>query len=46
MYSHYWYINHGFKFQILVCHGWSDLSMSHNINNVAIITVKGVDKKN
>ena len=45
MYSHYWYFNHGFKFQILVCNGCHDLLMSPNINNVATIPVKGVGKK-
>ena len=44
MICHYWFLNHGFKFQDSVCNGWHDLTMlSVNISDVAIITVKNVD---
>ena len=40
----YLYFNYGFKFQKSVCSGCHDLlMMSPDINNIAIITVKGVD---
>ena len=44
MICHYWFFNHGFKFQDYVCngcHNWIRLSLI--INDVAIITVKKVD---
>ena len=38
---HYWFFNHGFKFQDSICTGCHDLTMlSVNISNIAIITVK------
>ena len=41
---HYWFFNHGFRFQDSVCNGCHDLTMSSvNISNIAIITVKNVD---
>ena len=41
---HYWYFNHGLKFQISVCNGCHDLTtLCLNISDIAIITVKGVD---
>ena len=41
---HYWYFNHGFKFQNSVCNGCHDLTMfCLNLSDIAIITVKGVD---
>ena len=44
MICHYWFFNHGFKFQDYVCNGCHDLSMlTVNISDVAIITVKNVD---
>ena len=39
---HYCYFNHGFKFQWSISNGCHDLLiMSPNINNFAIITIKG-----
>ena len=41
---HYWYFNHGFKFQDFVnngCHVFKRLSA--NIRDIAIITIKNVD---
>ena len=44
MICHYWFFNHGFKFQDSVCNGCHDLTMLNvNINDIAIITVKNVD---
>ena len=41
---HYWYFNHGFKFQDSVCNSCHDLTMlCFNIGDISIITVKGVD---
>ena len=41
---HYWFFNHGFRFQDSVCNGCHDLTMSSvNISDIAIITVKNVD---
>ena len=41
---HYFYFNHGFKFQDYVCNGCHDLTMlSLNISDIAIITVKNID---
>ena len=38
---HYWFFNHGFKFQDSICTGCHDLTMlSVNISNIAIISVK------
>ena len=43
MICHYWFFNHGFKFQDFVCNGCHDLTMlSLNISDIAIIAVKGV----
>ena len=40
---HYFFFNHGFKFQDSVCNGCHDLTMfSVNISDIAIITVKNV----
>ena len=45
MICHYFFLNHGFKFQDSVCNGCHDLPMlSINISDVAIITVKNVSK--
>ena len=45
MICHYFFFNHGFKFQDSVCNGCHDLPMlSINISDVAIITVKNVSK--
>ena len=44
MICHYWFFNHGFKFQDSVCNGCHDLTtLSVNISNNAIITMKNVD---
>ena len=44
MICHYWFFNHGFKFQYYVCNGCHDLTMlSVNISDIAIITVKNVN---
>ena len=44
MICHYWFFNHGFKFQDHVSNGCHDLTMlSVNISDIAIITVKNVD---
>ena len=44
MVCHYWFFNHGFKFQDSVCNDCQDLEiMCFNISNIAITTVKWVD---
>ena len=44
MICHYWFFNHGFKFQDFVGNGCHDLSMlTVNISDIAITTVKNVD---
>ena len=44
MICHFWFFNHGFKFQDSVCIGYHDLKMlSLNISNIIIITVKNFD---
>ena len=44
MVCHYFFFNHGFKFQDCVCNGCHDLTMlSVTISDIAIITVKNVD---
>ena len=44
MICHYWFFNHGFKFQDYVCNGCHDLIMLRvNINDIAIITIKNDD---
>ena len=44
MICHYFFFSHEFKFQDYVCNGCHDLTtLSVNINNIAIITVKNVD---
>ena len=44
MIRHYFFFNHGFKFQDYICNGCHDLTMlSINIRDIAIITVKNVD---
>ena len=44
MIFHYWFFNHGFKFQYSVCKDCRDLTMlSVNISDIAIITIKNVD---
>ena len=44
MICHYWFFNHGLKFQDSVCNVCHDLTMlSVNISDIAIITVKNVD---
>ena len=46
MICHYFFSNHGFKFQDSVCNGCHDLTMLRlNISDIAIITVKNVDQK-
>ena len=37
MICHYWFFNHGFKFQDFVCNAWHDLTMlCLNISDIAI----------
>ena len=44
MICHYFFFNHGFKFQDYVCNGCHDLTrLSVNISNIAVTTVKNVD---
>ena len=44
MICHYWFFNHGFKFQDSVCNGCYDWTiLGVNIRDTAIITVKNVD---
>ena len=44
MICHFWFLNDGFKFQISVCNGCHDLTMSSvNISDIAIIVGKNVD---
>ena len=41
---HYWFFNHGFKFQNSVCNGCYDFSiLSVNISNIVVIIVENVD---
>ena len=40
MICHYWFLNHGFKFQDFVRICRQDLTISFNITDIAIITVK------
>ena len=43
MICHYWFFNHGFKFQDSICHGCHDVTtLSVNISDIAIISVKNV----
>ena len=40
---HYWFFNHGFKFQKSVCDGCQDLLMlCLNISDITVITVTGI----
>ena len=44
MICHYWFFNHGFKFQDSKCNGCHDLTiLKVNISDIAIITIKNVD---
>ena len=44
MICHYWFFNHGCKFQNSLCNGCHDLTMlSVNISDNAIITIKKID---
>ena len=44
MICHYWFFNHGFKFQDSVCNGCHVFTMLIvNIRDIAIITIKKVD---
>ena len=44
MICHYWFFNHGFKFQDYVCNGCHDLTMvCFNLSDITIITVKNID---
>ena len=41
MISHYWFFNHGIKFQDYVCNGCHDLTMlSVNTSDIAVILLK------
>ena len=43
MICHYWFFNHGFKFQESVCNGCHDLTiLCLNISDITIITVRNV----
>ena len=44
MICHYFFLNHGFKFQYSECNGCHDLTMlSVDISHIAVITVENVD---
>ena len=44
MICHYFFLNHGFKFQNYVCNGCHDLTMLRfNISDIVIIIVKNAD---
>ena len=44
MICHYWFFNHGFKFQDSLCNDFNDLTMiSIHVRDIAIITIKNVD---
>ena len=44
MICHYWFFNHGFKFQDSLCNDCHDLAMLYvNISDIASITVKNVN---
>ena len=44
MICHYWFFDHGFKFQDSVCNDFHDVTMlSVNLNNFAILTIANVD---
>ena len=44
MISHYWFFNHGYKFQDSVCNGCHDLKMLNvNTSDIAIITYIYID---
>ena len=41
---HYWYFNHGYKFQNSVCNGCYGLTILRlNLSDIAIIIIKNVD---
>ena len=43
MICHYWFFNHGFKFQDSLCNGCNDVIMlSVNISDIAIVIIKNV----
>ena len=45
MIFHFWFFNHGFKFQDSVSNGCQDLTMSCcNIKDISIITIKNFDQ--
>ena len=44
MICHYWYFNHGFKFQDSVCNGCHNLTILYlSVSKISIITVKNFD---
>ena len=44
MICHYFFFNHGFKFQDYICNGCRDLTMlSVNMNSIAIITSEAIN---
>ena len=44
MVCHYWFFNHGFKFQNFVCNGCNNLTMlCFNLSDIAIISVKDLE---
>ena len=43
MVCHYWFFNHGFKYQNSVCNGCHDLLMLYdNIGDIALTVIEGV----
>ena len=43
MICHYWFFNHGYKFQDSLCNGYHNLiTLSFNISDITIINVKHV----
>ena len=44
MVCHYWFFNHGFKYEDSVCNDCHNLTMlCLNISDIAMITIEGVD---
>ena len=44
MICHYWFFNHGFKFQDSVCNGFQNLTiLCLNISEIAIVFIKNAD---
>ena len=43
MICHYWFFNHGFKFQDSICNGYVFTMLSVNISDITNIIFKNVD---